>query len=127
MTDAEVICEWMEPKPANSDGLTEPLDCGWMSSPGGWWVEGPRGEAIQPRDLALDALWEVEERLIRLLKGRWLDLEYREYRAYEGKWDIGSAKLPKDTPLRWIWHADAPTRITALAAVLRPLVEGAAK
>ena len=54
MTDAEIICEWM--------------DRGHMSV---WWIECQPPKPDVPRSLTLDALWEVEERLT--------DDEWRRY------------------------------------------------
>lgn len=119
MTDQEVICAWMEPKP--------PLPNYWSGgypSPKGWWynvpISGGRMDWIpwrngRPMACDLNALWEVEERLTDM---RWL-LYYTE--LAEATKSLG---LPHE---EWrCAHATPEQKIKALAAVLRPLVETAA-
>jgi hypothetical protein len=57
MTDQEIICTWMEAKPT------------WSADPGtwtedGWWWHGRDGW-FHDDWLDLNAIWEVEERLIQ--------------------------------------------------------------
>lgn len=96
-TDEEIICTWMEPKP--EPPLRLPTEAETNSR---WWkrVYNDILRGWEPHTLTLDALWEVEERL--LMEHRAITL--REYR-------IG-------------WHATPAQKVKALAAVLRPLVEG---
>jgi hypothetical protein len=93
MTDAEILCQFMEPKPPECDLRT--FERLW------WTVEG--GARWSPRNLTLDAIWEIEE---RLTKEQW------------GRYQMLFPHRRRET-----LHADAPTRIRALAAVLRPVVE----
>ena len=67
-TDAEMIVEWMEPKPQEIPEHAEDLQLADnpIRSPGGWWIclcgyDTPC--AWLPRILTEDAIWEVEERL----------------------------------------------------------------
>jgi hypothetical protein len=106
MTDEEVICAWMEGydprcrRNVNVDELS-------------WWAARFRAGSWEfaTRLLTLDALHEVETRLTE---------------DQIGKYDAGMRRLMHEDPIEpWVpakchhWHADAPTRIKALAAVLR--------
>ncbi len=99
MTDQEVICNWMEPKPTGS----------WIRDvQPKWWYfstyEPPTGWHV--KSLTLDALWEVEERLKQKPRGgRGL---YWDYRSLLIEVTDGEA-----------WHASAAQRIKALAEILR--------
>jgi hypothetical protein len=101
MTDQELICAWMEPRPIPSKN-------GWRSSP--WWKRKLRGarDYAHPRELDLDALWEVEERLTNEQWEKYL----HEFARTQGYW-----------PLRTLLHATPEQKIRALAQVLRPIVE----
>jgi len=95
MTDEEVICTWMEPKP---DGRAKR-----GASKGLWWIR-VRGVRWFPSVLTLDRLWEVEDRLIH------------QGRADEYRYSL----VHRDA---YFFHATAAQKIKALAAVLRPEVE----
>ena len=106
MTDEEVICTWMQPKPLVSIGAL--CAAGGSAAVPKWWE--PHWELAgewQPISLSLDLLWEVEERLVQMKNARWVQVELQEQHIF------------------WIWHATAEQRIQALAVVLRPLVEAA--
>ncbi len=72
MTDAEVLCTFMEGKPQRSwlDGY-EPFDPDAPPCPWKWWywdgMASPWGGAAKPRNLTLDALHEIEA-LARVLR-----------------------------------------------------------
>lgn len=117
MTDDEVICTWMEPRPktqtgmiyrfyGNSSGIVDSL-----STREGWWVcdevilDGEPTTIISPRPLDLDALHEVEARLT--------DEQWWNY--------SNNFNMPCD--FRALIHLSAAQKIKSLAAVLRPLVE----
>jgi hypothetical protein len=84
-----------------------------MTTPHRWWkwYAGTRhGDGVLrhlPRDLTLDALWEVEERLLQEFWHQGLAHKYQN-------------AMPAD---HYSWHATPEQKIKALAAVLRPLVE----
>lgn len=108
MTDEEVICGFMEPRPVC------PPRRRWFeskSSLAGWWELIRDSNRCQPRPLTLDALYEVESQL-----------------TDEQQWDYCEAvRKQADTRQAGTWHylhATAEQKIKALAAVLRPLVEG---
>jgi hypothetical protein len=117
MTDREIICAWMEPRPERG-----PWDCRpWRSrSPNGWWQahDSRRMDAPNdwyPKPLDLDSLHEVEARLTN------------EQWAY-----FMAALLPEEftppfplTAFQAVTHAAAEQKIAALATVLRPIVEAA--
>ncbi len=120
MTDSEVICTWMDPKP--------PI--GWLAAEfslqrSRWWLASSDWDEWAPMPLTLDALWEVEE---RLTKDQW-----QSYCATFAVENIGRDIADEQTyENQVIWdrihlHASPFVKIRALAAVLRPLVEGAAK
>ena len=99
LTDQEIICTWMEPKPEPPMRL--PTEAESQSQ---WWkrVYNSLDRGWEPYTLTLDALWEVEERLTALEWGEYLlNLPYIK---------------------REVVHATPAQKIKALAAVLRPLV-----
>ena len=101
LSDAELICEWMERRPApNTHGGTH-------RSSGNWWYWGGEWE---PRKLTLDALHEVEARLT--------DEQISEYDA------LLRAELDGEIGVdAYTWHAETGVKTAALAAVLRKEVE----
>jgi hypothetical protein len=125
LSDAEIICAWMEPKPPT--GMQSGLYAHRWSPNRVWWhtysasrqtepVETPWVvNEWEPRPMNLDALWKVEERLT--------DCQMSTYER-----ELNHAVLhAKPRPRCWyIWHADKPARIKALAAVLRAVVEASA-
>lgn len=98
-TDMEVICAFMEKRP----GPNEHGGTGW--SGGRWWYWS---RSWMPRELTLDAIHEVEERLSG---------EQRLVYLLE----ISRNGTPETGYWRRI-HATAATKIKALAAVLRTQV-----
>jgi hypothetical protein len=102
MTDEEIICTWMEPKPKGGIGYENR-----------WWtVPNNPGMRVSPVYLTLNILHKVEARLT-------------DEQAW--RYDEALAEGMKSQPERgssiFVWHADAPTRIKALAQVLRPEVD----
>jgi hypothetical protein len=90
VTDEEMICNFMEPKP---EGRPSSYGSGEV-----WWRWGWRYIGWLPRPLTLDALWEVEARLT----------------------DEQCSRYTRElVMLPWLWHATAAQKIKALAAVLR--------
>ena len=114
MTDEEVICMWMEP---NADSRSD-NDFEWW---GQSWKKGER--TLFPRKLDLDALHEVEGRLTD-----------EQWKFYDQQLETGVWPAPQEVYWnshqametlylrRLMIHADAPTRIKALASMLRPIV-----
>lgn len=105
--DAWEVCEWMEKMPDKGPYDFRP----WRSvSPEGWWNAEPQFELNEwlPRDLTLNALHLVEE---KLTDAQCVQYEREVYAVMQAT---------KPRPKRWyLWHADAPTRLAALAAVIR--------
>lgn len=103
MTDEEVICEFMEPKPVGE----APLSCtyrGDLLSDGGFWQADEYTTVWHRSELTLDRLHEVEARLT--------DEQARQYHQLLNEspdWEIHN----------YLWHAKAEQKIAALAAVLR--------
>lgn len=97
MTDATVICEWMESKP-------DPQAMGGFD----WWTLacGRSGMVWVAQRLTLDMLHLVEARLTD-----------EQWRAYQLR--LGYNFRSEKPYIRCMIHADAPTKIGALAAVLR--------
>ncbi len=93
VSDAELICSWMQPKPSSDRNLYD-MDGWWFFRNGSW----------HPRILTLDLLRQVEQKLIDQNKGHELDSLLCEWREYTGG---------------WIWHVDAIDRIKAVAHILR--------
>ncbi len=113
MSDEEIICAWMEPRPGEPSYRSD-------RSPGGWWQKVINYKpdipyAFKPRELDLDALYEVQSRLT--------DEQWEEYD------DEILPTLPRDLfelEIRKAYiHASPKQKITALASVLRPEVEKA--
>lgn len=106
MTDQEIICTWMEPKPTSSaDAATGHK----------WWVwlSGPNAVLfVCDPTLMLGLLWEVEERLI--------ELGYRDHIDNAISFEVWRDAVSAST-----WHATPEQKVKAIAVVLRPLVEHA--
>jgi len=123
MSNEEIICTWMEPKPNADETYWYPA----RPSPQRWWmvsygrvreVDGITGEpSWQPRFLSLDALREVQDRLI--------DEQWEQYESWLCR--IAEPFPPEHWPLRVMLHVTALQKIKALAATLRPVVEAAHK
>ena len=101
MTDEEVLCTFMHPMPKIYDPHTD------------WW-KWRSGATFAPRKLTLDILHEIEERLT------------------EEQWKAYRDEILRDTDMLGLWmvrliHASAANKVRALAAVLRPVVEGQQK
>jgi hypothetical protein len=109
LSDAEVICSWMEPRPTSLRGW-------WRSSAGRWWIRRKRGTVPHNRVNTLDALWEVQE---RLTSEQWR-LYRREFRLAVERED---GTFPLGERVHDYLHATPKQKIEALAAVLRPIVE----
>jgi hypothetical protein len=112
LSDAAVICTFMEPKPKDRPGAFGANEYWWRW---GWRYVGPSIPQQEtpveycwlPRNLTLDALWEVEERLKAHPAYLWIH--------------YASGQFPLD---RWTClHATPKQKIEALAKVLRLLVE----
>lgn len=112
MTDEEIICNWMEPKPV-SNKICEDAWASVMAAtlggslypatPKGWWVwvcvyQHDDKPELMPRPIGLDRLWEAEERLT--------PAQCSHYTRELGM-------------LPWLWHATAEQKIKALAVVIR--------
>ena len=101
MSDAKVICGWMEPNPRSH---TRSRD-----SSGGWWrligCERATGHWEPTRYLTLDALHEVEARLTPVQQFIYL----------------GNLLQGQDppSPMWFTTHATAEQKIKALAQVIR--------
>lgn len=106
LSDAEIIAQWMEPKPAEYNAAT--IMMGKVSPI--WWVTDGRTWKLHPRTLTLDALWEVESKLKAHDPAKWNDYITDTIRT------VGI--LADD-----LIHADAGQKIAALGRVLRPAVE----
>lgn len=110
MSEEEVICEWMEPRPDVVDDGADPNAC--YKWPHRWWKWYRDRNGHLPRELDLNALHEVEA---RLSDKQWLDYR-REFRLVvervNGTWPLGQRS--KD-----MLHATAEQKIRALASVLR--------
>lgn len=110
MSDEEVICAWMEPRPetpAVRDWLTRYSDQLWWvltdkpdGSPAGWL----------PGKLTLDRLRLVEERLTEEQWARYGELHFLRAEALCGG---------RDDFRKGMLHASAAEKIRALAAVIR--------
>jgi hypothetical protein len=116
LTDEEVLATFMEPKPTFSD------DPGIVSEDGWWWM-GTGG--WEPLSDSLDDCHNVEA---RLTDTQWAKYERQFFRGCQvvtetcercGKKTIRRRPIS----MRRILHADAPTKIAALAQVLRAVVE----
>ena len=110
LSDAAVICAFMENKPARGPWSQRP----WHSvSPAGWWVASEDRNVFTapnewfPIKLTFDRLWEVEERLT----GNQWDRYWGHLR--DGVYANGQPYL------RGLIHATAADKIAALANVLR--------
>lgn len=97
MSDEEIIATWITWNDPSMEGNYEI-----------WWTV-----SLCPKPLTLDRLWEVEA---RLTQGQW--------QQYEQWLNANCLEWPSGKPNWWAIHADATQKIVALAAVLRPLVEG---
>ena len=98
MTDEEVICEFMEPHESMN----------WI-----WWKIN-RDMTVIHRELTLDALWEVEERLKQ---------DYTKWEQYVdlmmGRKLYHFRKILDYADITATIHATAAQKIKALATVLR--------
>lgn len=115
MTDEEVICGFMEPKPDQIPEDAEDLElCGSRPTTAlGFWVcISPYDVASRwiPRRLTLDALWEVEERLSGAQRFNYLKALKLVDRPGE---------IPRTLPEGFFWHAHRAQKIKALSTVLR--------
>lgn len=108
MSDEEIICAWMEPKPNILAG-----DC--VGLPHQWWRRVGITSEVEPVRLTLDRLHEVEKRLT--------DAQWRHYCGLM----FQHAKRPDANPIqdlttatrKALLHATVAQKIKALAAVLR--------
>ncbi len=106
LTDEEVICAFMEPKPTGS-WVRDVQPTWWYFStydfPLGWHAKA----------ITLDALWEVEQRLSREQINRYIA-------------ELLRVTLPPDRgAYDWrLIHATAAQKIAALASVLREDANG---
>ena len=110
MTDAETICDFMEPRPDKGPFDFHP----WLgSTPDGWWLSTSGWDldaTWKPRSLSLDALHLVEARL-----------------KDEQFWQYVLRLIPRRTMasseagMRALIHATADQKIKALAAVIRDI------
>jgi hypothetical protein len=126
MTDQEIIATWMEPKPTEVPESAEDryLRGSPLRTPLGFWIcvsDYEKGEFWSHRHLDLDASHEVEARLIREgeagLKGVATEQGVSALHRLSA-YNIAMRQLGNYT-----WHASAEQKITALATVLRPIVE----
>jgi hypothetical protein len=127
LPDEAVISTFMEPMPEQSPTHFHP----WSSvSPGGWWTtdiwaENDNWEPLLetcPERERLGILHEVEARLTD-----------EQWKSYCTEFAVSNLPCPSPCPPSFeetvAWdrahlHADATTRKVALAAVMRPIVEG---
>ncbi len=107
MTDEAVICTWMEPEAAKAVVIDKAATWKWHRLD---WSNN----TIHTRPLTLDALWEVEERMQVEARNPDDDMPCIRRNLY--------LHLLSELA-REYWHATAAQKITALAAVLRPIVE----
>lgn len=124
MTDSEIICTFMERRPKSQDWGRDRLDdyqAGAIvghrpDSPRGWWRFAAYQQGVplfDNRPLTLNECREVEARLTHAQVGLYIQELYR-------------VTLSPDGVGRQDWrllHATAEQKITALAAVLRAIVE----
>jgi hypothetical protein len=125
MTDAEVICAFMEPiskwtNAAKKQGIGPDGHRTWV-----WWEWRPMTDPfIFPKRLTLDRLREVQE---RLTDAQWES--YEEQMTGQQVFDemdgvYRSPKFPRGWSVeRFLLHASAEQKIAALAAVLRDASE----
>ncbi len=102
MSDEELICEFMEPRPEPSAGPDSYSHPWWpqistSQFDGDHWIIGLK---IVPRRLSLDAAYEVEEQIIE--------------RGFSDQYRIELSKIDA-----YFWHATAEQKIKALANTLR--------
>lgn len=112
LTDEEVICAFMEPKPPDGAYPRALSDAGWWKV--AWSNALQKSQWLPNNDKAasLDALWEVEERLTEEQWGQYCIRAQVD--LYDPAW--GNHPGGMDRP---IIHATAEQKIRALAAVLR--------
>jgi hypothetical protein len=109
MTDQEVICAWMEPKPRlTKSGQFHANEKRWANDLHWWDYRPTTSPYLFPCPLTLDALWEVEE---RLTDGQWRKYYDALCISCEPKLKFGMYD---------VIHATPEQKIKALAAVLRP-------
>jgi hypothetical protein len=110
LTDEEVICTFMDERPSDGSGsvVTTPDSPWWSYS---YEIKGGLFHwTWHPGTLTLERLWQVEERLS-------LDQAKQYDRLLNAS---------PDYPIL-VWHCTPKQKITALAAVLRPIVERASQ
>lgn len=118
MRDAEVICAFMEAKPQFRSGFTvfyrgnqHAVTTEEWRSPGGWWRIDTADDdrKVEPRELELNALHEVEARLS--------DEQFEIYK-------IGLIPLGQMANAEyWHIHANVEDKTRVLAFILRREVE----
>ena len=87
------------------------------------WME------LEPRQLTLDALWRVEERLRLDAEGRkqkLIECLTTDDKAVIRRWVNYALALNREFAIAgtYSWHATPEQKIKALATVLRPIVQG---
>lgn len=113
MTNQEIICTFMEPRPSAGFATDTASIGGWWRRYAGVgrsrpdWQSKPFNGPWLPHVLTLVELWEVEERLT------------------DEQWEAYSLVLVPsgDRFVRDRIHATPEQKINALAAILRPIVE----
>ena len=114
LTDEEVLCEFMEPK----NGLPDLADFRGDFSPGGWWITDwhplRKNKWLPRRQITLNECHEIE--------GRLTEDQWRKYETALSPMPVKLIRLFGSITLSFI-HADAQTKIKALAEVLRAEVE----
>jgi hypothetical protein len=119
LTDEEVLATFMEPRPTKKPMSGDRSVGGWW-----WWGrkysgDGDAPEELFPIPLTLNECHEIEARLISGFPGLWDDY----YHAFGTFHPSGLYWTAPDKQYKWALHADAPTKITALAQILRAVVE----
>ncbi len=120
MTDEEIICGWMEPKPPEDSAPLSRTYRGDIFSDGEFWMADEYTTVwhVVPLTLDLDALHLVEARLTDI---QWATYQLALASVIDPKKRISEQELLAMRP--WVWklfqHASAEQKIKALAAVLR--------
>lgn len=131
LTNAEVLATFMEPRP---DFLPyswqSPINWG-DSSPARWWLAMSPDAANtvhgiwKPRQITLNECREIEAGLTEEQWVRyWRELMQLIWEASEkrGEHALANMTMTRGDLYRHLVHADAPTKVEALATILRPLV-----
>jgi hypothetical protein len=128
MTDQEVLCWSMEPKPESVKGLAlrysgnqDGTDAEHYTSPNGWWIADAEDGILKPREITLNECREIQAPLTDQQWRHYCVLMFHTCCREARTTNLIEDELTKNR--RPLLHADATTRITALAAVLRPIVE----